>query len=89
MGEVFGLELISNLVDMPLSKKTHATIIFEFLNSYSMIYINTMETPWCAHASALDININPDSKLHGANMGPTWGRHDSGGPHVGPMNLAI
>ena len=23
------------------------------------------------------------------NMGPTWGRQDSGGPHVGHMNLAI
>ena len=22
-------------------------------------------------------------------MGPTWGRHDPGGPHVGPMNLVI
>ena len=31
----------------------------------------------------------PDSKIYGANMGPTWGRKDPGGPHVGPMNLAI
>ena len=31
----------------------------------------------------------PDSKIHGANMGPIWGRQDPGGPHVGPMNLAI
>ena len=31
----------------------------------------------------------PDSKAHGANMGPTWGRQAPGGPHVGPMNLAI
>ena len=27
-------------------------------------------------------------KVHGASMGPTWGRQDPGGPHVGPMNLA-
>ena len=32
---------------------------------------------------------NPDCKIHGANMGPTWGQQDPGGPHVGPMNLAI
>ena len=32
---------------------------------------------------------NPDSKVHGANMGPTWGRQDPGGPHVGPINFAI
>ena len=31
----------------------------------------------------------PDSKVRGANMGPIWGRQDPGGPHVGPMNLAI
>ena len=31
----------------------------------------------------------PDSKFYGANMGPTWGRQDPGGPHVGPMNLVI
>ena len=34
-------------------------------------------------------NITPDSKVHGANMGPIWGRQDPGGPHVGPINIAI
>ena len=29
------------------------------------------------------------SMVHGANMEPIWGRQDPGGPHVGPMNLAI
>ena len=31
----------------------------------------------------------PDSKVHGANMAPIWGRQDPGGPRVGPMNFAI
>ena len=31
----------------------------------------------------------PDSKAHGANMGPTWVLSSPGGPHVGPMSLAI
>ena len=31
----------------------------------------------------------PDSKVHGTNMGPIWGRQDPGGPHVGPVNFAI
>ena len=31
----------------------------------------------------------PDSKVHGANIGPIWGRQDPGGPYVGPMNFAI
>ena len=33
--------------------------------------------------------ITPDSKVHGANMGPICGRQDPGGSHVGPVNLAI
>ena len=31
----------------------------------------------------------PDRKVHGANMGPIWGRQDPGGPHAGPMNFAM
>ena len=31
----------------------------------------------------------PDSKVPGANMGPTWVLSAHDGPHVGPMNLAI
>ena len=34
-------------------------------------------------------NQCPDSKVHGANMGPTWVLSAPGGPHVGPINLAI
>ena len=33
--------------------------------------------------------LNPDSKIHGANMGPTWVLSAPDGPHVGPMHLAI
>ena len=31
----------------------------------------------------------PDSKVHGANMGPTWVLSAPDGPHVGPMNFAL
>ena len=31
----------------------------------------------------------PDSKVHGANMGPTWVLSAPDGPHDGLMNLAI
>ena len=31
----------------------------------------------------------PDSKVHGANMGPTWVLSAPDRPHVGPMSLAI
>ena len=33
--------------------------------------------------------VSPDSKIHGANMGPTWVLPAPGGPHVGHINLAI
>ena len=33
--------------------------------------------------------LYPDSKVHGANMGPTWVLSVPDGPHIGPMNLAI
>ena len=29
-----------------------------------------------------------NNKVHGANMGPIWGRQDPGGPHGGSMNFA-
>ena len=31
----------------------------------------------------------PDSKVHGANIDPTWVLSAPSGPHVGPINLAI
>ena len=40
---------------------------------------------WCV----TDCRSVPDSKVHGANMGPIWDRQDPGGPHVGPVNFAI
>ena len=45
---------------------------------------------WIEHFRMKLINQTiPDSKVHGANMGPIWGRQDPGGHHVGPMNFAI
>ena len=38
----------------------------------------------CHHGDYPDI-----SKVHGANMVPTWVLPSPGGPHDGPMNLAI
>ena len=37
----------------------------------------------------IHFKLRPDSKYHGANMGPTWVLSAPDGPHVGPMNLAI
>ena len=40
-------------------------------------------------ASYVESIYIPDSKVHGANMGPTWVLSALDGPHVGPMNLTI
>ena len=32
---------------------------------------------------------HPDSKVHGINMGPIWGRQGPDVPHVSPMNFII
>ena len=60
---------------------------------------NYIYAPRCSHISkcigtqTLDlyrvlVNL-PDSKVHGANMGPTWVLSTPGGSHAGPMNLVI
>ena len=33
--------------------------------------------------------MNPDRMVLGAYMGPIWGRQDTGGQYVGPMNFDI
>ena len=52
----------------------------------AITWIGVDEVLRCCTASRSHI---PDSKVHGANMGPIWGRQDPGGPHVGPMSPAI
>ena len=39
--------------------------------------------------SKVQIHINPDNKVHEANMGPTWVLSAPDGSHVGPVNFAI
>ena len=39
--------------------------------------------------SIIVLHATPDSKVHGANMGPTWVLSAPDGPHMGLLNLAI
>ena len=39
------------------------------------------------HLSVANQVISPDSKIHGANVGPTWGRQDPGGPMLATCTL--
>ena len=44
---------------------------------------------WSTRQSLLPQRNIPDSKVHGANIAPTWVLPAPDGSHVGPMNLAI
>ena len=46
----------------------------------TIIRIRFVQFPTC---------YSQDSKVHGGNIGPIWGRQDPDGPHVGPMNFAV
>ena len=41
------------------------------------------------HQHLAYLHLTPDSKVHGANMGPTWVLSAPDGPHIGPMNFVI
>ena len=47
--------------------------------------------PLASQIAAINESGNgvPDSKVHGASMGPICGRQDPCWPHVGPLNFAI
>ena len=47
----------------------------------------TTESPLLFDKATIQMTYYPDSKVHGANMGPIWGRQDPGVPHVGPWTL--
>ena len=50
---------------------------------YFGIGMNGMQSDSCVESrNKSDIQpVHPDNKVHMANMGPTWGRQDLGGPH--------
>ena len=52
--------------------------------SYGMLIVSVLQK-----MTAIHWEYTPDSKVHGANMWPTWVLSAPDGPHVGPMNLAI
>ena len=51
---------------------------------------NASPKAYKAYANAnASLTAFSDSKVHGANIGPIWGRQDPGGPHVVPIKFAI
>ena len=66
------------------------TMIITFPTNKQIYQHNVLHNILCLiTVSVLNELTHPDSKDHGANKGSIWGRQGPGGPHVGPMNLAI
>ena len=63
----------------PVFKSNHCNWFEDFI--YGWRIFKGFAEPWW--------HDSPDSKIHGANLGPTWVLSAPNGPHVGPMNLAI
>ena len=59
------------------------TFLFQSCSFHSLL-----DHHWSCWRLTNGASTIPDSKVHGANMGPIWGRQDPGGPHAGPMNFA-
>ena len=86
-----GLNVLSDLLDHGLMRSKDASSSSSYLKALVKYQGQIRgDAGWNAsEAHNLRFYQYPDSKVHGANMGPTWGRQDPGGPHVGPMNFAI
>ena len=64
--------------------------VLKYLNIFSdWTYIGFQRFRVSQHLTVLRHQQDPDNKVHGANMGPTWVLLAPDGPHVSPMNLAI
>ena len=78
--------ILTGPVQFLLARGDWAAVIFKHCNiSQSMSIFQVMYAKFLKQAS----NTVPDSKVHGANMGPTRVLSAPDGPHVGPMSLAI
>ena len=72
-------------------RRTHVSTLSTESNYEMQEYVNTKNASRRRMRGnrILTIHSIPDSKVHGANMGPNWVLSDPVGPHVGPMKLAI
>ena len=86
-------QLLMNL--KPCLPVTYSSLVESFLN-FVLYMVAWLLCPKQNHRRIRQelwpnqfLGFYPDSEIHGANVGPTAGRQDPGGPHVGHMNLAI
>ena len=77
-GYITGKQYISRTFDMPII--TRVTRAAE---------VERMRMWMGAGQKQETVSVSPDSKVHGANVGPIWGRQDPSGPYVGPMHFVV
>ena len=74
---------------MPCKPKVHDVTNQSFHRDFSMFkFLKTFHVH-LSYTSRISPLHYPDSKVHLANVGPTWVLSAPDGTHVGPMNLAI
>ena len=83
------IESANPLDDSSQPQNLHLIEYENFYRGFHYSGMRLMHFPTIPDAYISLFEQYPDSKVHGANMGPIWGRQDPGGPHVGPMNFAI
>ena len=71
--------------DMHNTHSHRNNLLKTFVPQFRQIYV---KSHWHTH-EVNPAQCIPDSKVHGANMGPTWVPSAPDGPHIGPMNLSI
>ena len=80
------LRYVILIIIMPLDS-CQIIMVYIKINIYAhYVYLWWMEK---SIAAARRQVVIPDSRVHGANTGPTRVLSAPGGPHLGPMNLAI
>ena len=100
---VWKLMKLTRLICNHIIMRVHLTFVFwsvvcdvTIINTVCTVLTEDTPIEWTAN-SGVDWttyrypveHYNPDSKVHGANVGPILGRQEPGGPHVGHMNFAI
>ena len=62
---------------------------YKYIHNESAVVRIQVSSIFCYGGCMSTLGVqNPDSKIYGAITGPIWGRHDPGGPRVGPINFA-
>ena len=79
-----------------ISHEIYTWLAIDLLRCVAILYLPIVQgdfngpRQFYESGAVLKYTVNaPDSKVHGANMGPIWGRQDPDGPNVGPMNFAL